>query len=210
MIRRLPVVPTILVLAAVATMIALGIWQIGRAQEKDARIAALAERVDMAPATYPYADPYDETFLYRTLAADCSEVLGWEAIGGKDARGRNGWRQVATCLHAPTDTRFKADMGVSPDPQARPGWTGGAIRGRAILEPDARGIGELVTRTDRDAKLMLVAEQAAAGLVPSAQPQPMATEENSSWAYAGQWFFFAFTALVIYGFALRPRLAGRK
>jgi surfeit locus 1 family protein len=210
MIRRLPVIPTILVLGAVATMIGLGIWQIGRAQEKDARTATLAERVTLPPTTYPYDAPRDESLLYRTLRADCSQVLGWDALGGKDTRGRNGWRQVATCLHAPTDTRFKADMGVSPDPQVRPEWTGGKIRGRAILEPDARGLGALVTRAERDAKLMIVAEEAAAGLVPSAQPQPMAAEENSSWAYAGQWFFFALTALVIYGFALRPRLVGRK
>jgi cytochrome oxidase assembly protein ShyY1 len=210
MIRRLPVIPTILVLAAVATMIGLGIWQIGRAQEKDERIATLAERVEMSAATYPYADPYDESFLYRTLEAECSEVIEWQAIGGQDTRGRNGWRQIATCVHAPTDTRFKADMGVSADPGADPQWAGGTIRGRAILEPDERGIGELVTRTTRDAKLMIVAEEAAGDLVPSAQPQPMAAEENSSWAYAGQWFFFALTAMVVYGFAVRPRLAGRK
>ena len=158
MIRRLPVLPTILVLAAVATMIGLGIWQIGRAQEKDARTATLAERMTLPPTTYPYDAPRDESLLYRTLRADCSQVLGWDALGGKDTRG----------------------------------------------------LGALVTRAERDAKLMIVAEEAAAGLVPSAQPQPMAAEENSSWAYAGQWFFFALTALVIYGFALRSRLAGRK
>ncbi|KPP93370.1 SURF1 family cytochrome oxidase biogenesis protein [Erythrobacter sp. HL-111] len=210
MIRRLPVLPTILVLAAVVAMIGLGIWQIGRAQEKDTRIATLAQRVELPPASYPYADPYDESFLYRTLEAECSEVLEWEAIGGKDTRGRNGWRQIATCLHAPTGTRFKADMGVSADPGAEPRWAGGAIRGRAILEPDERGLGELVTRAQRDARLMIVAEQAPDGLVPSAQPQPLAAEENSSWAYAGQWFFFALTALVMYGFAIRSRLGTRK
>ena len=209
MIRRLPVLPTILVLAAVATMIGLGIWQIGRAQEKDERIATLAQRVTLPPTTYPYDAPRDESLLYRTLSAECSQVLGWEALGGKDTRGRNGWRQIATCLHAPTDTRFKADMGVAAEPGAEPDWRGGPIRGRAILAPDDRSIGELVSRAERQSSLMIVSDEAAGDLVPSAQPQPMSAEENSSWAYAGQWFFFALTALVIYGFAVRSRLRGR-
>ena len=37
--RGWPVIPTILVLAAVATMIALGIWQLQRKGEKEALIA---------------------------------------------------------------------------------------------------------------------------------------------------------------------------
>jgi cytochrome oxidase assembly protein ShyY1 len=99
-------------------------------------------------------------------------------------------------------------MGVAAAPQAAPDWNGGAIEGRAILEPDRRGVGDLITRAERDAKLMVVAREAAGNLVPSQQPQPSAAEENSSWAYAGQWFFFALTALVIYGFAVRSRLKG--
>jgi len=56
---------------------------------------------------------------------------------------------------------------------------------------------------------MIVARDPVEGLLPSRQPQP-SEEENSSWAYAGQWFFFALTALVIYFFAVRSRLRRRK
>jgi cytochrome oxidase assembly protein ShyY1 len=53
------------------------------------------------------------------------------------------------------------------------------------------------------ARPMIVATQAAPGLEPSAPPEPPA--ENSSRWYAGQWFFFAFTAALIYILALRRR-----
>jgi cytochrome oxidase assembly protein ShyY1 len=52
--------------------------------------------------------------------------------------------------------------------------------------------------------LMVVAETPAPGLVASRQPDPR-EETNSSWAYTGQWFLFALTALVIYVLALRKR-----
>ena len=48
--RGWPVIPTILVLAAVATMIALGIWQLQRKGEKEALIA-LYERNGAMSAT---------------------------------------------------------------------------------------------------------------------------------------------------------------
>ena len=37
--RQIPIFPTILVVAAAGVMIALGIWQLGRADEKAAMIA---------------------------------------------------------------------------------------------------------------------------------------------------------------------------
>ena len=44
MIRRLPIVPTLLVAIAVAVMVALGVWQLGRAEEK----RALLDRYERA------------------------------------------------------------------------------------------------------------------------------------------------------------------
>ena len=36
---RFPIVPTVIVAAAIATMVALGVWQLGRMNEKGALIA---------------------------------------------------------------------------------------------------------------------------------------------------------------------------
>ena len=45
-----------------------------------------------------------------------------------------------------------------------------------------------------------------AGLAPNARPDP-GEIPNNHWSYAIQWFLFALVALVIYGIALRKRLA---
>ena len=37
--KRIPIIPTVIVLGAVAVMIGLGFWQIGRAREKEALLA---------------------------------------------------------------------------------------------------------------------------------------------------------------------------
>ncbi|HBM05474.1 MAG TPA: threonine synthase, partial [Erythrobacter sp.] len=46
--------------------------------------------------------------------------------------------------------------------------------------------------------------QGVAGLAPLAPPDPRDLPNNHL-AYAGQWFFFALTALIIYILALRRR-----
>ena len=206
---RIPVIPTILVVTAAAIMVALGIWQIGRAQEKDLRNKTLLNRVDLAPTSYPYSKPDDEALLYRSLTAECSEVLSWRALGGQDVNNRNGWRQIATCRNAASGVEFRVDMGIGGTPDYDGEWIGGSVQGRAIYEPDTRDIGQLIMRAPRDAQLMVISDEPAPGLLASRQPDP-SEEKNSSWAYAGQWFFFALTALAIYGFALRSRIKRRR
>ena len=51
---------------------------------------------------------------------------------------------------------------------------------------------------------MVIANEAKAGLEPLARPDP-ADLPNNHLAYAGQWFFFALTALAIYWLALKRR-----
>jgi surfeit locus 1 family protein len=53
----------------------------------------------------------------------------------------------------------------------------------------------------------LVAVPPQAGLSQLALPDP-GDLPNNHLAYAGQWFFFALTALVIYGLAIRKKLRG--
>ena len=52
--------------------------------------------------------------------------------------------------------------------------------------------------------IRLIADPPQAGLEPLAMPDPADLPDNHL-AYAGQWFFFALTALVIYVLALRRR-----
>lgn len=177
---RVPIIPTIIVLAAVATMIGLGIWQLGRRAEKEALIASYEAA---AGAGDPVAFPYNgggEAQLFRLSQIDCRNVTKIEAVSGTSAKGQKGWVHRATC----TSGAF-ADLGYSRD-IAKPDFTGGTITG--IIAPGPR----------------LVADPPVAGLEPMARPDP-GDLPNNHLAYAGQWFFFALTALVIYVLAIRRR-----
>jgi surfeit locus 1 family protein len=54
--------------------------------------------------------------------------------------------------------------------------------------------------------LMLIADQAASGLEPTARPE-LSSVPNNHLAYAVQWFLFAGVAAIIYVLALRLRAA---
>ena len=53
MIRKLPLIPTLVVGLAVAIMIALGVWQIRRAGEKDALLARYRAAQNLPPISFP-------------------------------------------------------------------------------------------------------------------------------------------------------------
>jgi surfeit locus 1 family protein len=92
--------------------------------------------------------------------------------------------QRATCAVSP-DASVAVDLGYTRD-IAKPAFTGGIITG--VIAPGPR----------------LVADPPVAGLQPMARPDP-GDLPNNHLAYAGQWFFFALTALIIYVLALRRK-----
>lgn len=184
--RRIPIVPTLIVLAAVAVMISLGIWQLGRMKEKEALLARYAAAETMSSDVEWPRDPADfETALFRHTRIACSKVGADRPMAGRNAKGESGWAHIFPCDLG--DGR-KADvvMGWSkaPVPQV---WSGGEVGG--VIAPGGR----------------LVADQPLAGLEVSARPDPREVP-NNHWSYAAQWFLFALTALVIYALALRKRL----
>ena len=60
MIRRLPVLPTILVAMAVAVMIGLGVWQVQRAQWKEALLERYASAGQQPAMAWPAMAPSEE------------------------------------------------------------------------------------------------------------------------------------------------------
>lgn len=200
---RFPLIPTVLVAAAVATMIGLGIWQVGRAKEKDALRARYEQNRTLPPMALPMGDVADEQLLYRRAMAFCLEVTGWRRTGGRSAAGTAGTRFIAECRTGVEGPGFAADMGVSADPKAQPSWRGGEVTGTIVAEPSRAGLFERLTGKAPPPRPMLVSERSAPGLQASAPPRP--PEENSSRYYALQWFFFAATAAIIYLIALRRR-----
>jgi cytochrome oxidase assembly protein ShyY1 len=202
--KRLPLIPTILVAAAIATMIGLGIWQLGRSNEKDALRAQLARNMTLPPMALPTMGGFDENLTFRRATALCLEVTGWRKAGGKSAAGRTGTRFIAECRTGAEGPGFLADMGVSKDPKAQPAWKGGEVTGPMLPEPGTSGLFARLSGKAGAARPMLVAQVPGPGLEASAPPSAESLTNNSL-AYAVQWFFFAACAGVIYLLALRRR-----
>ncbi|TNE45953.1 MAG: SURF1 family protein [Sphingomonadales bacterium] len=171
------------------TMVALGIWQLGRADEK----AALIARYDAALAADAEVDFLRNTgdlddILFRRATLDCKVVSQIKARAGVSADGAKGWSHYATC-DVGADAAVDLVIGWSRELVA-PEWSGGVVAG--VIAPGPR----------------LVATTPQAGLEQAAPPDP-ADLPNNHLAYAGQWFFFALTALVIYWLAVRNRIKGQ-
>lgn len=190
--RRLPLVPTLIVGLAVAAMIALGVWQLRRAEWKEALIARYADNAGLPPVAWPAVPPADGSLLYRRATGFCLEVTGWSARAGAGANGFSGWRHIAACRTGAEGPGMQVDMGVSASAEEPKGWRGGPVSG--------------VIDADRDHLIMLISDRAAPGLAPSKPPSPTDIPNNHR-AYAVQWFVFAGVALLIYALALRRRRA---
>lgn len=194
MSRRLTVVPTIVVAAAILTMIGLGIWQLQRAEWKNGLLDHYRQAQALsADAPWPRTQAEVEQALYRHASVHCDRVLGLDGVSGKNAAGGNGWAHVARCV---LDGGGEADivLGWSEAPVAVE-WAGGEVQG--FIGPGRSG------------EARLIADSPLAGLEANARPDP-SDLPNNHLSYAFQWFFFALTALVIYALALRKRLAASR
>lgn len=203
--RRWPIIPTLLVVAAIATMIALGIWQVQRAQEKEALLALFQRNAAIsATVALPKAGPIPPESLFRRSSGTCLEVIGWRQLGGRTADGTTGYRHLAECKSGAEGPGFVADMGLAEDPQYVPTWRGGAVEGVITEEPVEGGLWASLTGTRPVPRPMLVASNPPPGLLASTPPDPSSVPNNHI-AYAVQWFLFALAAAVIYVLALRQR-----
>ena len=187
---RLPILPTVVVALAILAMVGLGFWQLYRLQWKDALLARYASAATTgAQVPFPFGRDAVEAALYRRSRIDCLAVSDLGAVSGRSPEGWTGWAVTARC--ATQNGPVTVMLGWSANPQP-PAWTGGTVTG--TLAPA------------RDHAARLVADPPLAGLHALARPDP-GSIPNNHFAYAMQWFLFAATALVIYGLALRMRLA---
>lgn len=192
MTRRLPIIPTIVVLAAVALMIGLGIWQLQRAKWKEGLLAKYAAAGTLPPIEFPTVPLRDDQLpLFRHATGMCQRVVGQRAQVGENRAGEPGYAHIVDCSTGAEGPGMSVEVGWSKNPNARVNWTGGPVSG--VIGPDRR------------MRMRLVAASAPPGLEPSAPPS-LAAIPNNHRSYALQWFAFALIALVIYGLALRKRL----
>jgi surfeit locus 1 family protein len=192
MIRRLPIIPTIIVMAAVAIMIGLGVWQLQRAKWKEGLLAQYVRAEQLPPIAYPTMPlRADQLPLFRHATGVCLRVVGHRAQAGENRAGEPGYAQIVDCVTGAEGPGMSVEVGWSKDPNAKIAWNGGPVSG--VIAPD------------RVKGMRLVAASAPPGLEPSAPPS-LATIPNNHRNYALQWFAFAVIALIIYGLAVRKRL----
>lgn len=200
--KRVPVLATVLVALAVAAMIALGVWQLQRREEKLALIARYGANQHLPAIALPQFP--DESTLFRKAGAFCLQPVAWHREAGRAADGSSGWRLIAECRTGAEGPGFAVQVGIAPRPDTRVAWNGGAVSGYITRAPQHRAlIAGLFGHAPQE--LMLVAATPLPGLKPNA-PGNLDDIPNNHLAYAVQWFVFAAIAAVIYALALRRRL----
>ena len=85
MTRRLPIVPTLIVSLAVLTMIGLGVWQLQRADHKEALLARYAAAQGLPPIAYPTLPLVGDLPLFRHATGNCLKPIGKREVAGANA-----------------------------------------------------------------------------------------------------------------------------
>lgn len=197
--RRVPVVPTIVVALAVAAMIALGLWQLlDRLPRKEAFLAQLQANPAKSAIAFPRVS--DDRLLFRRAAGICAPPIRQTLQGA----GAAGYRVIATCGARGANAGMTVQIGTTRDPRFSSAWTGGAVTGFISHAPSSQPLIATLLRHEAT-PLMLIADRPGPGLAANGKPD-LSAVPNNHLAYAWQWFFFAGVASVIYVLALRRRL----
>jgi surfeit locus 1 family protein len=214
---RIPVIPTIIVTAAVAIMIALGVWQVQRIDEKAALLALYRANMQ-APAlnVFPLQRPVPDSAMFRRATVRCIPSGPVDVRGGKDALDQTIFRHIVGCVSLSTpevpppsgpEPQFYVDVGGNADPAQKLAILDFNFTGILTTMPQESSAILRLFRTDPPPAALLIAQNAAQNMVPSAPPD-IENVPNDHLAYAIQWFLFAGAATIIYILALAKRAKG--
>jgi cytochrome oxidase assembly protein ShyY1 len=194
--KRVPVLATVLVAAAVALMIGLGVWQLQRAKWKEGLLAKYAAAQKLPPITWPTMPlSGDHLPLFRYATGVCLKPVGHRAIAGENRQGEPGYVMIVYCATGAEGPGMAVEVGWSRNPNAKINWAGGPVSG--IIVPD------------REARMRIVAGTSPPGLEPSRPPDVTSVSPITPGihrGYAATWFGLAAVALIIYGIALARRM----
>jgi surfeit locus 1 family protein len=206
-VKNWPLIPTILVVLAVATMLGLGIWQLQRKQHHEILLEKVSRNAAKPPISYPELGPVSASALQRKSSITCLRVVQWREDTGKDNAGKAGTRYLAECVTGVEGPGALIAAGVADLPNLSVDWNGGQVSGVITEEPDRQSMLAKLSGPKVVLRPMLVSSQGLGGLRTAAQPSLDKLRERitSNLLYAIQWFIFAFAAAVIFVLAVRKR-----
>jgi surfeit locus 1 family protein len=197
-VKRLPIIPTIVVAGAVATMIGLGVWQLQRASWKEALLAEYSRAttmpaVDLDPLLAGGRPLPDLSFRRALVTCDARDVAV-DARAGRNTADVSGQVFYVNCRPGASGPAGRLRINA--------GW---AARPDAVRRLSLSGIvaGQLGL-VEADGPITLTSATASPPLARS-QPPGLDNIANNHLLYALQWFFFAAAAALIYLLALRKR-----
>jgi len=195
MTRRIPILPTIVVVVGIVIMISLGLWQLQRAKWKEGLLARYHHAENLPPITFPTMPLRDDQLpLFRYASGNCLRPVSSRAVAGENAHGDPGYVHIFDCVTGAEGPGMTVQLGWSRDPNAKVAWNGGLVSG--IIVPDNRS------------RMRLVALGAPPGLEPSKVPDARSASPITPAGhrgYAATWFSLAAAAFIIYVLAMRKR-----
>lgn len=196
--RRVPILATLVVAAAVATMIGLGIWQLERAEWKGELLAMLADAHDLPPLDLDRAvarggEVVPLAFRRVRIICDARNVAP-TVRAGRSLGDVPGQIYLLPCSPGAS--------GLIGRLQVNAGWAPrhGAIERASLVGPVSGTLGTV----SKEGPVILTADEPLPPLEPSRPPR-VEDIPNNHLLYAFQWFFFAAAALLIFILALRRR-----
>lgn len=180
-----------MVAIALPVLVGFGVWQLQRAQWKEALLADLDSNSE-APLLDLGSGPIPETAQFRLVRLTLACPGGPATLrAGRNLNGQSGYSALTDCRAGTIPVTRDAGWSPRPDAHRLPPVTA-SFEGRLV-----KGEGD---------SWLLVQSAAEAPLVPSAPPG-LETISNNHLSYAVQWFSFAAILAAIYGLWLRRWLA---
>jgi cytochrome oxidase assembly protein ShyY1 len=202
--KRVPIFATLIVIAAITTMIGLGMWQLRRAVWKEAMLARYTAAVGRDPIDAVPETRDLESVAFRRAHVACKVTTGAVQLGGRSEGHESGFRNIVGC-RLPDGRVMMADIGWSSiSAKPTPPAIGAPLESIGRLIPDDVLAGRVIAGVPDGLPLLVVMERPAPGYLPSVPPD-IGDIPNNHRGYAVQWFLFAGVAAIIYVLALRRR-----
>ncbi len=211
MTKRWPIIPSIVAALAVVTMVGFGVWQLQRKKQNEMLLKQVSANAAQPAITYPKLGPVGMDALHRTSSVTCLRVVRWREDSGSDATGKPGTRYLAECVTGAEGPGALIVAGVADRPNVKVGWNGGLVEGIITTEPDRQSMIAKLFGPKVVLRPMLVSRSGLGGLRAAEPPSldKIRGKIVSNGSYAVQWFLFAIAAAVIYGLAMRKKMAGK-